>query len=365
MSHGRIMIMAGGTGGHLFPALAVADYLRERGVEVRWLGAKGGMESRLVPKHDFAIDYISIGGLRGKGVLGWLLAPYKINIAIFQALRLMMKFKPDAVLGMGGFVTGPGGVAALIMGKPLIIHEQNAIAGLTNRLLSKIADYVLQAFPNALKANGVKTVGNPIRQSICQIEQSGEKSGTIRLLIIGGSLGAQALNETVPQAVAQLDSSSRPEIWHQCGERHIDAAKAVYDEAGVEAKVIPFIDDMADAYRWADLVLCRAGALTVSELAAAGVPSILVPFPYAVDDHQTANGQFLVNAGGAEMVQQSELNSERLGTMLASYCMDPEAGRKALQKMAQQAKNLAKPESTAEVSTICAGAMGIQLSEVA
>ncbi|MCW8825321.1 MAG: undecaprenyldiphospho-muramoylpentapeptide beta-N-acetylglucosaminyltransferase, partial [Gammaproteobacteria bacterium] len=264
---GRIMIMAGGTGGHLFPALAVADYLRERGVEVRWLGAEGGMESRLIPKHDFAIDYISIGGLRGKGILGWILAPYKINIAIFQALRLMLKFKPDAVLGMGGFVTGPGGVAALLMSKPLIIHEQNAIAGLTNRLLSKIADHVLQAFPNALKVKGVQTVGNPIRLSICQIKRSEKDSGPIRLLVVGGSLGAQALNETIPQSIAQMDSSSCPEVWHQCGERHVDAARDSYTQAGVDAKVVPFIDDMAEAYSWADLVICRAGALTVSELA--------------------------------------------------------------------------------------------------
>lgn len=300
---GRIMIMAGGTGGHLFPALAVADYLRERGVEVRWLGARGGMESRLVPKHDFAIDYISISGLRGKGLLGWLLAPYKINLAIMQALRLMLKFKPDAVLGMGGFVTGPGGVAAFLMGKPLIIHEQNAIAGLTNRLLSKLADHVLQAFPYALKMKNVKTVGNPIRESICNVKSTIDMQNfeqPMRLLVVGGSLGAQALNETIPQALAQMDAANRPEVRHQCGERHLDDAKTAYKEVAVEANVVPFIDDMADAYRWADLVICRAGALTVSELAAAGVPSILVPFPYAVDDHQTANGQFLVNAGGAE-----------------------------------------------------------------
>jgi len=364
MSSGRIMIMAGGTGGHLFPALAVADYLRKRGVEVRWLGACGGMESRLVPKHDFAIDYISIGGLRGKGLLGWLLAPYKINLAIFQALLLMFKFKPDAVLGMGGFVTGPGGVAAFLLGKPLIIHEQNAIAGLTNRLLSKIADHVLQAFPDALKVKGVETVGNPIRDSICQVEPSNE-DGPIRLLVVGGSLGAMALNEIIPQAIARLEPVSRPVVWHQCGERHLDAAKVAYDNAGVEARVVPFINDMAEAYRWSDLIICRAGALTVSELAAAGVASILIPFPYAVDDHQTANGQFLVSAGGAEMVQQSELSVERLGSMLANYCIDPEAGREVLKQMSKSAKTLAKPESTAEVATICASAMGIELGEVA
>jgi UDP-N-acetylglucosamine--N-acetylmuramyl-(pentapeptide) pyrophosphoryl-undecaprenol N-acetylglucosamine transferase len=360
MSAGRIMIMAGGTGGHLFPALAVADYLRARGVEVRWLGARGGMESRLVPKHDYAIDYISIGGLRGNGLLGWLLAPYKINIAIFQALRLMLKFRPDAVLGMGGFVTGPGGVAALLMSKPLIIHEQNAIAGLTNRLLAKIADHVLQAFPNALKVKGVKTVGNPIRQAITQIELAERTSGPLHLLVVGGSLGAQALNVVIPQALARMSVASRPEVWHQCGERHLDAARSGYQQAAIEARVVPFIDDMAEAYRWADLVICRAGALTVSELAAAGIPSILVPFPHAVDDHQTANGQFLVRAGGAEMVQQSELSAEHLAAMLDKYCSEPQAGRELLQGMSQRAKSLAKPQSTAEVANICAAAMGIE-----
>jgi len=359
------MIMAGGTGGHLFPALAVADYLRARGVEVRWLGARGGMESHLVPGHDFEIDYISIGGLRGKGLLGWFLAPYKINIAIFQALRLMFLFKPDAVLGMGGFVTGPGGVAALMMGKPLIIHEQNAIAGLTNRLLSKMADHVLQAFPDALKVKGVHTVGNPIRESICQIEQGEKRDGAIRLLVVGGSLGAMALNETIPQAIARMQSSKYPEVWHQCGERHLDAAKTAYANAGVEARVVSFIDDMAAAYRWADLVICRSGALTVSELAAAGVPAILVPFPYAVDDHQTANGQFLVNEGAAEMVQQSDLSEERLGSIIDRYCDDPIAGREMLKNMARSAKRLARPESTAEVATICAGAMGFELGGAA
>lgn len=370
MSSGRIMIMAGGTGGHLFPALAVADYLRERGVEVRWLGARAGMESRLVPKHHFDIDYISISGLRGKGLVGWLLAPYRINLALFQALRVMFKFRPDAVLGMGGFVTGPGGVAALLLGKPLIIHEQNAIAGLTNRLLAKIADHVLQAFPGALKGKGVETVGNPIRASICQVEQSYQETrqteaGPIRLLVVGGSLGAQALNETIPQAIGRIAAAARPEVWHQCGERHLSGAQASYEQAGITARVVPFIDDMAAAYRWADLVICRAGALTVSELAAAGVPSILVPFPYAVDDHQTANGQFLVGAGGAELVQQSELSAERLAEMLTPYCVDPEAGRELLQQMAQRAHSLAKPESTEVVATICARAMNIELREVA
>ena len=365
MSGGRIMIMAGGTGGHLFPALAVADYLRARGVEVRWLGSRGGMESRLVPKHNYPIDYISISGLRGKGVLGWLLAPYKINIAILQALRLMLKFKPDAVLGMGGFVTGPGGVAALLMSKPLIIHEQNAIAGLTNRLLSKIADRVLQAFPGALKVKGVETVGNPIRDSISKIEQTEMQGGPLRLLVVGGSLGALALNETIPQALAQMEPSSRPQVRHQCGERHLDSARAAYDAVGVEAQVTPFIDDMAEAYSWADLVICRAGALTVSELAAVGVASILIPFPHAVDDHQTANGQFLVNASGAEMVQQSELSAERLSSMLTRYCQEPEAGRELLKQMAANAKSLAKPESAAEVASICARAMNLELRDVA
>ncbi len=365
---GRIMIMAGGTGGHLFPALAVADYLRDRGVEVRWLGARGGMESRLVPKHNYLIDYVSIGGLRGKGLIGWLLAPYKINIAIFQALRLMLKFKPDAVLGMGGFVTGPGGVAALLLSRPLIIHEQNAIAGLTNRLLARVADWVLQAFPDALAARGAVTVGNPVRESISNLNAVAEGQDPeqpMHLLVIGGSLGARALNETIPQALAQMDGADRPEVRHQCGVQHFDGAKAAYREAAVEAGVVPFIDDMARAYRWADLVICRAGALTVSELAAAGVPSILVPFPYAVDDHQSANGQLLVDAGGAEMVQQSAFTVASLGAILNRYFKDPIKGRELLGSMAQNAHALARPQATAEVASICAAAMGIELGGVA
>lgn len=363
MSGARILIMAAGTGGHVFPALAVAHYLSERGHQVSWLGTQRGMEAELVPANGFEIDTIAIAGLRGNGLSGWLVAPLRISRAIIQALGVVRRRQPDAVLGMGGFVTGPGGVAAKLSGTPLLIHEQNAIAGLTNRLLSKVANRVLEAFPNTFVGNKVSHTGNPVRSDIAALAAPAERfagrEGRLRLLVVGGSLGALALNEMIPQALAAMSEEQRPEVHHQCGKRHHDVTAAAYTAAGVNAEVMPFIDDMAAQYEWADLVICRAGALTVSELALAGVASILVPYPYAVDDHQTANGGFLVEQGAAQLVQQRELSAESLAEMLNGFCGDRVAGRKQLLAMAENARRLATPEATAEVAAACLALAGI------
>jgi UDP-N-acetylglucosamine--N-acetylmuramyl-(pentapeptide) pyrophosphoryl-undecaprenol N-acetylglucosamine transferase len=360
MSRPRIVIMAGGTGGHVFPALAVAHELKARGAEVSWLGTRRGLEADVVPAAGFDIDYISIAGLRGKGMTGWLLAPWRLSKALFQALGIMHRRRPSAVLGMGGFVTGPGGVAAKLLRRPLIIHEQNAIAGLTNRLLSYIADHVLEAFPDAFYGTRVEQTGNPVRSDIMQLpvakERYAQRDGRIRLFVLGGSLGAMFFNETLPRALALLPESMRPEVRHQCGKRHPEITRSNYEKAGVEVELLPFIDDMAAMYGWADLVLCRAGALTVSELAVAGVPALLVPYPYAVDDHQSANGRFLSEAGAAELLPQDTLSTEKMADVLKRYCETPEQGRTLLLGMAQQAARLAKPEATQRVADICIAA---------
>ena len=367
MSSARILIMAGGTGGHVFPALAVAHYLSERGHQVSWLGTHRGMESELVPANGFEIDYISIAGLRGNGMLGWLLAPLRVSRAIVQALGVVRRRRPQAVLGMGGFVTGPGGVAAKLSGKPLLIHEQNAIAGLTNRLLSNIANKVLEAFPDTFSGSKVSHTGNPVRSDIAALtapeQRFANRDSRLRLLVVGGSLGALALNEMVPQALAAIPEAVRPEVRHQCGKRHLEVTQDAYKKAGVVGEVVPFIDDMAAQYEWADLVICRAGALTVSELALAGVASILVPYPYAVDDHQTANGGYLVSEGAAQLVQQRDMSVESLAQLISEFSTDVTAGREKLMAMAQNARRLAKPQATAEVATACLAAAGIE-SEV-
>ena len=360
MSGARILIMAGGTGGHVFPALAVAQALKARGAEVSWLGTRRGLEAELVPAAGLPIDYISIAGLRGKGMAGWLLAPWRLLCALVQAMRILGRRRPTAVLGMGGFVTGPGGVAARLRGCPLIIHEQNAIAGLTNRLLSHIADRVLEAFPGVFAGKRVEHTGNPVRSDIMQLaapaKRYANRQGRLRLFVLGGSLGAMVFNETLPKALAQLPESIRPEVRHQTGKRNLEFTQQQYDAAGVEAELLPFIDDMAASYEWADLVLCRAGALTVSELALAGVPALLVPYPHAVDDHQSANGRFLANAGAAELLPQSTLSVESLTGVLNGYCESPEHGRKRLLDMAEKARSLAKPEATQRVVEICLAA---------
>jgi UDP-N-acetylglucosamine--N-acetylmuramyl-(pentapeptide) pyrophosphoryl-undecaprenol N-acetylglucosamine transferase len=351
----RILIMAGGTGGHVFPALAVARDLNARGAKVDWLGTPTGMETTLVGEAGFPMHCVSVAGLRGKGLLGWLLAPIRLTRALWQSLRILRQLRPDAVLGMGGFVSGPGGLAARLLGIPLLVHEQNAIAGLTNRLLARIADTVMEAFPGTF-TKAVHT-GNPVRSEITEVPDPalryGERSGPLRVLVIGGSLGAMALNQTVPKALALLEPAIRPEVRHQSGQRNIEATRQRYREADIEAELLPFVDDMAAAYAWADLVICRAGALTVSELAAVGVPALLVPFPYAVDDHQTHNAQFLVQARAGVLLPQESLTPENLAEALRDFCAEPAEGRERLCAMATAARRLARPEATRQVADLC------------
>jgi len=352
----RVLIMAGGTGGHVMPALAVARVLRSRGAQVSWLGTRRGLESRLVPEAGFEIAYISVAGLRGKGALSWLAAPFKLTLALAQALRLVLRLRPAAVLGMGGFVTGPGGLASWLLRRPLVVHEQNAIAGLTNRLLAPLARRVLSAFPDTFASQArAEVIGNPVRADIARLPapavRYGAHEGRLRLLVVGGSLGARALNELIPAALARLEPGERPEVRHQCGERLLEEARTAYAAAGLEARVEPFIADMAEAYAWADLVVCRAGALTVSELAAAGVASVLIPYPYAVDDHQSANARFLVDAGAAQVIQQRDLEPGRLAALLQE--LGGVEGHARLLDMAQAARSLARPEAAERVAERC------------
>ncbi len=351
----RILIMAGGTGGHVYPALAVADYLRKRDVSVSWLGTRKGLEARVVAEADFPLHTISVSGLRGKGFTGWLLAPLRLNMALMQALMILLRLRPHAVLGMGGFVTGPGGLAAFILSCPLLIHEQNAVAGLTNRLLSRIADRVLAAFPGAFRKAGLaEVVGNPVRESIGQLpapaERFAERKGRLNLLVIGGSLGALALNKVLPATLQNFDAAHRPHVWHQTGAGKLAATEADYEQRGLRANVVEFIDDMDAAYAWADLVICRAGALTISELAIAGLGSILVPYPHAVDDHQTANADFLVRAGAAKLLPQAQMSADSLYEMLSELM---KKGRRGLLKMALAARGAAMPEATRLVAERC------------
>ena len=343
------MVMAGGTGGHIFPALAVAEKMRDAGWRVVWLGNPDGMEARLVPQHGFEMINLRFGALRGKGLLRKLLLPFNLLKGFWQAQQAIRRVAPDVVLGMGGYITFPGGMMAALFGKPLIVHEQNSVAGLANRVLAGVADQIVTGFPDVLK-NGI-WVGNPVRPAIAKIappaERFAERTGALRLLVIGGSLGAQALNEMVPQGMALLGENEQPQIVHQAGEKHIEALKASYAAVGVQAHCVPFIDDMAGAYEWADLVICRSGALTVAELAAAGVASILVPFPHAVDDHQTGNAKFLVNVGAAFLLPQSDLSPEAIA-LIRNY------SRGQLLEMAEKARSLAKPDATEEVANLCA-----------
>ncbi len=362
-----VLIMAGGTGGHVFPALAVADELRSRGIPVVWLGTKAGIESRLVPQAGYPIEWLSIAGLRGKNILTLLLAPLRINIACWQALTILLRIKPCAVLGMGGFASGPGGLMAWAIDKPLIVHEQNAIAGLTNKILAKFATTVLQAFPDVFKQ--AITTGNPVRQSICDITRPEQRfiqhrensAANLRLLIMGGSLGAAKLNEIVPQALAKIDKNTHLEVVHQTGLKNIEAAKSHYLDEGVKAKVEAFIDDMPSVYKWADLVICRAGAMTVFELAAAGVASVLVPYPHAVDDHQTHNAHYLEQAGAAIIKQQETLTVDWLVEVINDFS----ANREKLLNMAIAARQLAKPNSAKNIANACVQAAGISAGDVA
>jgi UDP-N-acetylglucosamine--N-acetylmuramyl-(pentapeptide) pyrophosphoryl-undecaprenol N-acetylglucosamine transferase len=352
-----VLIMAGGTGGHVFPALAVARALRLRNEQVVWLGTDRGLEARVVPADGIPLEKIRVQGLRGKGLVTWLLAPWRVVVAVADAIRVVRRFRPKVVLGMGGYTAGPGGLAAWLLRRPLVIHEQNAVAGLTNRLLAGFAREVLEAFPGAFSAS-VKTrvTGNPVRADIAALPppavRFAGRSGPLRLLVLGGSQGARALNEAVAGAVALLPPGHRPTIRHQAGEATRPVAEAAYRAAGVEALVHPFISDMAEAYGWADLVLARSGALTVAELAAAGVGAVLVPFPAAVDDHQTRNAAFLVDAGAATLLPQAELTAERLAAELRAYLGSPAL----VLARAERARSLALPGATDEIVGICLAA---------
>ena len=346
----RVMIMAGGTGGHVFPALAVADLLRARDVEVCWMGTRRGLESDVVPAAGFPVEWITIAGLRGRGIMGWLAAPFRIAAASLQAFAALRRQRPHVVLGMGGFVTGPGGLMSWVLRIPLVIHEQNAIAGLTNRTLARIATRCLQAFPGSLSEQAT-TTGNPVRADISAVtgpqERLAGREGAIRLLVLGGSLGAVALNEAVPDALAAIPAEHRPEVWHQAGRRNIEAARAHYDMLNINARVDAFVDDMAAAYAWADVVLCRAGALTIAELAAVGVPAMLVPYPHAGDDHQTVNAALLVDAGAAWLMPQDTLTAEGVRSWLVSL------SRTQLRAMAECAHVVGHPLAARDVANVC------------
>jgi UDP-N-acetylglucosamine--N-acetylmuramyl-(pentapeptide) pyrophosphoryl-undecaprenol N-acetylglucosamine transferase len=352
--------MAGGTGGHVFPALALARLLRDRSYEVVWLGTRLGIEARLVPAEGIPVEWISIGGLRGKGLATLLAAPFRLARAIHESARAVRRHRPLAVVGLGGFVAGPGGVAAWLLRRPLVIHEQNAVAGFTNRVLARLARDVLCGFPGAFDAAlGARVTGNPVRREFFELPAPAARfagrSGPIRLLVVGGSQGAARLNAVVPYAVARLAGSVRFEIRHQAGPRWLEAAQKSYADAGVTGAITPFIDDIADAYGWADLVVCRAGALTIAELAAAGVGAVLVPFPAAVDDHQTANARYLVRENAARLVPDRELTAERLANDLREMC----AGRDRLLAMAERARAAAQPRAAEALMEACLEAAGV------
>jgi UDP-N-acetylglucosamine--N-acetylmuramyl-(pentapeptide) pyrophosphoryl-undecaprenol N-acetylglucosamine transferase len=352
MSARPILVMAGGTGGHVFPGLAVAEHLRGGGEEVQWLGTSRGLEARVVPAADIVLHTLPMVGLRGKGLVNWLLAPWRLGIALWAALLMMMRVKPRLVLGMGGFASGPGGLVASALNIPLVIHEQNAVAGLTNRWLARVADRVLEAFPGTFPEKvGALHTGNPVRGEITAMPlpdlRFQGRHGPLRVLVLGGSLGALALNETVPAALARLPVEARPRVRHQTGERTLGQATQAYGKAGVEAEITAFIEDMGAAYDWADLVVCRAGALTIAELAAAGLGAILVPYPHAVDDHQTVNARFLTRADAAVLIPAAELDAQRLAAELSR--MD----RPRALAMAQAARSLAMPDATRVVAGHC------------
>lgn len=352
-----VLIMAGGTGGHVFPALAVANVLRDRGVAVVWLGVPASMEARLVPANGFPIEWVQVRGIRGKGLTAWLLAPWRIVSAVRQAMAVLRRVRPRAVLGAGGYVSGPGGIAAWLLRIPLLIHEQNAIPGLTNRWLARFAGQVLQAFPDSFAAGvHARTVGNPVRADIAQLPEPSVRfegrSGRARLLVFGGSLGAQRLNAMVPKALSRLDPDRRPQVRHQAGERGIDAARAAYQDSQIDADVTPFIDDMAAAYAWADVALCRAGAMTVAELQAVGLGALLVPLPIATDDHQTRNAETLVRIGAGRVLQERDLTAESLSACIADLTAD----RELMLKMAVAARSVRVVDAAVQVADLCLAA---------
>lgn len=345
----KALVMAGGTGGHIFPGLAVAEALREAGWQVHWLGAPNSMEAELVPARGFAFESVTFGGVRGKGLQTLALLPLRLLRAFWQSLQVVRRVQPDVVLGLGGYITFPGGMMASLWGKPLVLHEQNSVAGLANKVLAQLADRVFTAFPGVFKTG--QWVGNPLRRAFTEqaapAERFAGRSGPLRVLVVGGSLGAKALNDIVPQALALMPEATRPQVIHQSGAKQIDALRANYAAAGVQAELTPFIDDTASAFAQADLVICRAGASTVTELAAVGVAALFVPFPFAVDDHQTTNAQFLVASGGGWLVPQAELTAQNLAERLTALSRD------TLQDVAQKAHAQKKTNATREVVMAC------------
>ena len=349
-----LMIMAGGTGGHIFPALSVADYVKAHGWNVVWLGSRAGMEAKLVPARGYPMAWIRFSGLRRRGPLAKAILPVNLLIAFWQSARAIFTHRPHVVLGMGGYVSFPGGMMATLLARPLVLHEQNSVAGLANRVLSYVADKVLVAFPGAFgKRSNTQWTGNPVRGDIASIAEPEQRftgrTGPLRLLVLGGSQGAAALNEAVPKAIALMPADQRPQVTHQSGAAQFEAVRANYREAGIDAETLAFVDDMAGAYANADLLICRSGASTVAELAAVGVAAVLVPFPYAVDDHQTTNARFLVDRGGAMLIPQPELAPEKLAELLQTL------NRERLLTMARAARAAGKPEATREVAEVCMG----------
>ncbi|MFM8547464.1 MAG: undecaprenyldiphospho-muramoylpentapeptide beta-N-acetylglucosaminyltransferase [Betaproteobacteria bacterium] len=351
MSTPTLLVMAGGTGGHVMPGLAVAQILREQSWRIVWLGNPEGMEAALVARHGIAFEPVSIKGLRGKGPLALLALPLKLLRAFAQSISALRRVRPSVVLGMGGYVAFPGGMMASLLGYPLVVHEQNSVAGLTNRVLAKLADRVLEAFPGTL--TGAIWTGNPVRRDLGALPapelRYRDREGPLRVLVVGGSLGARVLNEIVPQALALLGEAVRPRVMHQSGRSHGEALREAYRSRGIEAEVADFIEDMTAAYRDADLVICRAGAMTIAELAAAGVASVLVPLPHAVDDHQTSNARYLADRGAATLIAQTDLSAPALADLLR------QASRPALMEQAVRARALARTEAAQAVAEICAG----------
>ncbi len=344
-----ILIMAGGTGGHIYPGLAVADCLRDEGWKVVWLGAPNSMEAELVPKHGYPVAWVNFSGVRGKGILRLLSLPFSLLKALVQSADAIFRHRPDIVLGMGGYITMPGGLMAAILRRPLVIHEQNSIAGLSNKVLAKFAARILSGFPKVI--SHATWCGNPVRADIAALEEPksryASRSGSLNVLVVGGSLGAQALNEALPRALALISKLDRPNVLHQTGKKHFDLVQKLYSDMAVNADLRPFLSDMSTQYANADVVICRAGALTIAELAAAGVASVLIPYPFAVDDHQTSNAKFLSEKNAAILLPQNELNAESLAQLLSNF------SREKLSEMALEARKLAKPEAALTVARIC------------
>ena len=360
MTGRTILVMAGGTGGHVYPALAVARALESHEQNIVWLGTHRGLEARVIPEAGIDIEWISVKGLRRKGVAALVVAPFQLAWALVQSLSVILRRRPAAVLGMGGFVSGPGGLAAWLTRRPLVIHEQNAAAGLTNRLLARLARVVLQAFPGSFNSKvRAETVGNPVREDIAAVappaDRYGNRQGPLRLLVLGGSQGALAFNRTVPEALARLAPGERPVVRHQCGTRTLDTAREAYEAHGIDVELTPFIEDMASTYAWADLVVCRAGALTVAELCSVGLPALFVPYPGAVDDHQTANARSMADVGAAVIIDESMLNADVLAGQLREWLTD----RDALLAKAEKAHGLDRPRALSRITQLCLEQAGV------